>query len=216
MGSAIRLTCFVCGKIYNFPLKFYNLRKHRAPEAKDYCSQLCFHKSKFKKQKVNCSNCFEEFHKSAAQLKKTKRNFCSKSCAATFNNKHKIVGNRRSKLEISLELFISRKFPGLEIKYNEKSIIGSELDIYIPELKLAFELNGILHHKPIYGSRKLSSIQSNDTKKKEACLESGISLIVIDCFETFSEKVARKYFSIVENIITNKLRNRLTVELFVL
>ena len=36
---------------------------------------------------VNCQCCNKEFNKAPSQIKKTKNNFCSKSCAASFNNK---------------------------------------------------------------------------------------------------------------------------------
>jgi len=42
-------------------------------------------------------------------------------------------------------------YPDLVIHFNKKDAINSELDIYIPSLKLAFELNGIFHYEPIFG-----------------------------------------------------------------
>ena len=38
--------------------------------------------------------------------------------------------------------------------------INSELDVYVPSLNLAFELNGIFHYEPIYGEKKLNQILS--------------------------------------------------------
>ena len=38
---------------------------------------------------VNCKSCSKEFNKHLAEIKATKNNFCSRSCAATFNNKGK-------------------------------------------------------------------------------------------------------------------------------
>ena len=43
--------------------------------------------------KVNCKNCNKEFEKTAAEIRKTKNNFCSRSCAASLNNK----GRQRNK-----------------------------------------------------------------------------------------------------------------------
>jgi hypothetical protein len=37
--------------------------------------------------KVNCKNCNEEFDKKPSEIKKTKNNFCTRNCAATYNNK---------------------------------------------------------------------------------------------------------------------------------
>lgn len=36
---------------------------------------------------LNCTTCEKEFNKIPSQVKKTKNHFCSRSCAATFNNK---------------------------------------------------------------------------------------------------------------------------------
>jgi hypothetical protein len=36
---------------------------------------------------VKCENCNKEFNKKSAQIKKTNHNFCSHSCAASFNNR---------------------------------------------------------------------------------------------------------------------------------
>jgi hypothetical protein len=71
-------------------------------------------------------------------------------------------------------------FPSLDIHYNRKDAINSELDIYIPSLKLAIELNGIFHYEPIYDQDKLDQIQNNDHRKFQACAENGISLCIID------------------------------------
>jgi hypothetical protein len=39
------------------------------------------------KQKVNCKECNKEFYKQLCQIKKSKQNFCSRSCSAIFHNK---------------------------------------------------------------------------------------------------------------------------------
>ena len=67
----------------------------------DFCSLKC--KGKFKTLTgttfVNCKNCNVKFKKHINALSKSGNNFCSKSCAATYNNTHKTTGTRRSKLE---------------------------------------------------------------------------------------------------------------------
>jgi len=39
---------------------------------------------------VNCTNCDKEFNKHNSQILKTKNNFCSSSCSATYNNKKRV------------------------------------------------------------------------------------------------------------------------------
>ena len=136
---------------------------------------------------------------------KSKNLFCSHSCAAKYNNTHKTKGCRRSKLEIWLEQKLKEKY-SFEILFNEKNIINSELDIYIPHLKLAFELNGIFHYEPIFGKEKLSQIQNNDNRKFQACLEHDIELCIIDTSQQkyFKEKTSLKYLNIICNIIESR------------
>jgi len=122
---------------------------------------------------------FSEFYKQQKEIKKSKNHFCSRSCSATYNNKNKTYGIRVSKLELFLQEELTKKYQ-YKFHFNRKDAINSELDIYIPELKLAFELNGIFHYEPIYGPEKLNQIQNNDNRKFQACLEHGIELCVID------------------------------------
>jgi hypothetical protein len=125
------------------------------------------------------------------------------SCAATYNNQHKTIGSRRSKLEFWLEEKLKSSYPQLNLIFNEKHMIGSELDIFIPELCLAFELNGIFHYKPIYGEEKLSQIQNNDLAKAKACCNIGINLHVIDTSSQnrFKQSTSDEYLTIIKKAI---------------
>lgn len=112
--------------------------------------------------KKNCKNCCKK-------LTDSKKTFCNSSCSATYNNTHKKHGCRRSKFEKYCEEQLSKDFPELTIEYNQTSLINYELDIYIPSLKLAFELNGIFHYEPIYGKTLLEKTQSRDKQKILSC-----------------------------------------------
>lgn len=162
-------------------------------------------------QNYECSSCKSNFMSKITSCKKNKsgNRFCSRSCSTTYNNKHKIKGNRRSKLEIYLEDKLIELYPNLEIHFNRKDAINSELDIYIPSLNLAFELNGIFHYEPIFGKDKLKSITNNDNRKYQACIENQIELCIIDTSKLnyYKEKNAIPYLEIVSNIINSKLSN---------
>ncbi len=138
----------------------------------------------------------------------SKNNFCSQSCAAIYNQSHKTHGYRRSKLEIWLEVELNKLYPSLEIHFNRKDAINSELDIYIPSLKLAFELNGIFHYEPIYGEEQLKKIKNNDTRKYQACLERGIELCIIDTskIKYFKESTSKPILDIISKIINDKIK----------
>lgn len=148
---------------------------------KFYCSRECSHTSTKTKENVSCANCGISFLKLVNQILKTKNNFCSKSCAATFNNKHKKYGTRRSKMEVLIEEMLKTDFPDLKFKANAKDEIGSELDFYFPDLKLAIQINGIFHYMPIYGQEKLDSIRRLDKEKRKLCKKIGIKLVEINC-----------------------------------
>lgn len=172
----------------------------------NFCSRSCKELSEKTKQNVQCLNCNTLFEKLPKEIKKTTNHFCTRSCAASYNNKNKTTGNRRSKLEIWLEEELTTLYPNLHIDYNKKDAIGSELDIYIPSLNLAFELNGIFHYEPIYGSDKLNQIQENDISKSKACLDNKIDLCIIDSsgLKYFKPSNAQTYLDIIVNIINQR------------
>ena len=75
-------------------------------KGRNFCCYDCYGEYQRKDQKNNikeCTNCGKKFYKRPAEQKKTKNHFCSRSCAATYNNTHKKFGIRRSKLEKWLE-----------------------------------------------------------------------------------------------------------------
>lgn len=191
-------TCNSCKSLYNV--------KHGHVYEHNFCSRKCF--SLFQKTsiKVYCKQCNKQFFKKPNQIKKTNNNFCSRSCSAKYNNTHKKIGTKRSKLEIWIEKQLINLYPNLNIHFNRKDAIGSELDIYIPSLKLAFELNGIFHYEPIHGAEKLSQIQNNDKNKFQKCQENKISLHILDTssLKIFKEDRAKKYLELIIKTIEMK------------
>lgn len=154
---------------------------------------------------VSCTVCSKTFSRTKAQIRQSKsgRQFCSQSCAATYNNAHKTTGTRRSKLEVYLEQQLRTELPSLELICNGKDAIGSELDFYFPQLRLAIEFNGIFHYEPIYGTDKLERIQTNDQQKSIACLAAGIEFCTIDTstVKRITQVVKERYWNIVKNLV---------------
>lgn len=169
-----------------------------------YCSKQCSHKAQDTRQTITCITCGKTLIR--AKKKITQHTFCSRQCSGKYNAANKSHGYSRSKLEIWLEQKIKAEFPNLSVICNNRDIINSELDLYIPSLKLAFELNGIFHYEPIYGFDTLYKIQNNDTRKFQACLDHGIELCIIDSSQQkrFTEKSSEKYFEIIRTVISQK------------
>lgn len=186
------------------------LRGDKGRGSYEYCSLECFRKYYRENVyylfniNVECRNCGAKFSKTKAEINKSPNNFCTKSCAVTFNNKNKARGIRRSKLEKLIEEKLLEVYD-FEIHFGRKDAIGSELDIYIPSLKTAFEINGIFHREPIFGQEKLGQIQANDRQKELKCFELGIELVVLDdTMKHFNEQSALRYFNVICSILNRK------------
>ncbi len=209
-GSKLSLKCYYCHNTFFKEKKFIlqvinNIKKNNC----QYCNRDCHDKAQITKQKVICKQCNKEFIKKQKEIKKSKsgNHFCSQSCAGTYNTTHKTHGTRRSKLENWLEEQLTLLYPNLQINFNKKDAIESELDIYIPSLKLAFELNGIFHYEPIYGQDKLNQIKNNDHRKFAACIEKKISFCIIDTSNQkyFKISTSQKYLDIIVDILKRHL-----------
>ena len=118
----------------------------------------------------------------------------------TFCNK---IGKKYSNLEKKLLDFIKENYIG-ELIINNRSIISPyELDIYLPELKLAFEFNGLYWHNEINKPNDYHKI------KTDLCLEKEIQLIHI-----YEDDWNIKQ-DIIKSMVLNKLhkiKNNISIE----
>lgn len=203
--------CLVCDSTF-FTTKDLIKRslKPNPRHKNNYCSRVCQQKSRISDDTFNttsCATCGIEVTKKVSASKRHKNTFCSHSCSTKHFNKNKTHGTRRSKLEVWLEERLTILYPNLPIDFNKKDAVGSELDIHIPSLNLAIEINGIFHYEPIYGIDKLGKIQENDISKSKACHDAKIDLCVIDASgqKYFKVSSSKKYLDIINQIIKERL-----------
>jgi hypothetical protein len=163
--TKITCVCDHCKKEFLKSQRDINTSK-RIGRTSMFCSRKCWYTHNSKTITRSCDQCGKSIVRRPCFFDKNKSgNFCSRSCSTKYQNSHKTAGYRRSKLEIYIESQLKIDFPELNILANDISTINAELDIFLPELKLAFELNGIFHYEPIYGHDKLERTQNNDQQK---------------------------------------------------
>ena len=203
------LMCYTCSKtFFRRRGEIISLLNGNPKNSLQFCSQACKFKARVKKKKMECKNCQIVVERVPSAI--LNNVFCSHACSATYNNKHKKYGFRRSKIEFFMEKKLRETFQTLEIVFNDKTAIGSELDVFIPILNLAFEFNGIFHYIPIYGIEKLEKIQNNDAEKQKECKKLNISLFQVDIssIKHFKESKCLVFWEYVEKIINSSLTHR--------
>lgn len=115
---------------------------------------------------------------------------CSYSLIKSYARKfgcYNLINHSKSTFEIKIREWIEANYPELKVEYNNKRLIKNpinkncfELDVYIPERKLAIEFNGNYWHDDewIQKSRQMSAKEYHETKQR-ACQEKGIKLVYI-------------------------------------
>ena len=113
-----------------------------------------------------------------------------------------LVTSGRSQAEEIVIAMLRLAFPGIKIVRNDKSILGrQEIDIHIPAYKIAIEVDGITHSKPIYGQVRFEESLARDRKKEVKLDELGFKLYRIDIGPIEKEKL----FSFIKNHMTTSL-----------
>lgn len=204
--------CEVCSSEFSSTKKYVRralgITKHPRRPSLKYCSRSCMSKGKMTGNYVKCCVCEKEVYRNIKELvNESNRFFCSYSCKGIDWNRNKDFGTNRSKIEIWIEEELKGKYD-FEIIFNDRSVVIDkyELDIYIPSLKMAFELNGIFHYEAIFGDDRLKITKERDLLKVNECLKKGIDLIVIDITDSkkFDKVKDKKYLDYIIKEINNK------------
>lgn len=115
-----------------------------------------------------------------------------------------------------MEQQLTDRYPSVEFLWNNRTVLdGLELDVYVPLLNIAFELNGIFHYEDVFGVERLEHTQNKDRTKYQRCIEKKISLCVIDTtsMKYFKEDKASKFLNIVTDVLDERLAEANRVEL---
>ncbi len=205
MTTYIKCVCSQCSITFERHRKqFYKLKRTSNVFCNKKCSSLFRANSKI----YQCSQCGQNTKPIVpSQISETGNVFCNHSCSATYHNTHKTKGYRRSKLEIWLEEELRQKYTVLDLYCNKIDSINAELDIHFPKLRIAFELNGIFHYKPIYGHKKLLQTQTTDNKKLQLCLNNNIELHILDVskIKHLTQQIKNNYLNLISTMVDNKI-----------
>lgn len=87
-------------------------------------------------------------------------------------------------------------FPDYKIIYHYRPdfLKGLEIDVFIDELKIGFEYQGIQHFKPIKhfgGEKSYNDLRSRDKLKRKICEDTGLKLVYITYKEDISESLIK-------------------------
>ena len=121
-SDLLPLKCEHCGKTFYVQKKLITHELNNLRGRCKFCSMDCFYESKKTRIKVNCGKCGKELEikKSVYNDSKTKRFFCSQSCAASFNNAERGAMNEETKEKIKQSLKQHYKTLGRQANLEQK------------------------------------------------------------------------------------------------
>ena len=202
----LQLKCGYCNN--SFLRKKCQILDNIKNKTNPFCCRQCYYNSMKTKITCKCKHCNTIIIKNPFEINKYKNIFCSQKCKGKYYSQFN-KAFRRSKLEKWLETQLIKTFPDLPIHFNDRKTIKQlELDIYIPLLRLAFEINGPCHYEPIFGTDNFKKIQDRDKQKLIECYKNDIELCIINTRQqrNFTEKTSQKYFKIIKTLIGTNIK----------
>jgi very-short-patch-repair endonuclease len=115
---------------------------------------------------------------------------------------NELVGIGRSQAEELCIALLRINFKKIKIERNDKSVLGrQEIDIHLVDYKIAIEIDGITHSKPIFGATRFAESQERDARKEIRLAELGFLLYRIDIGPIEKENM----YSFLKTYMTTKL-----------
>lgn len=113
-----------------------------------------------------------------------------------------------SKIGSKLERFLHKELinVGYTVEMHKDHLLANEqlhLDLLLPTLGVAIEVDGISHDKPIWGNKALSRTKKSDQQKDGLILQNGMIIIRIKYSKTLSGYRQRQIFKKLLNHIEN-------------
>lgn len=134
-----------------------------------YCSLACTRLARRKRTIRTCAVCLKPYHVRPWEVASKRKVACSRQCASRIGS---------SQTETLLGTYI--ECLGCTFIRNDRTILdGLEIDIVLPDHKIAIEVNGPTHYRPIYGKAKYDRTRSNDVKKKELLRRLGFTMLCV-------------------------------------
>lgn len=175
--KTLKLKCLCCGEPFFVSANMINEQYQCVGRENRYiyCSLQCAGVAKRKGVTVKCDWCGKEFTKTPTTM--TEKNFCCAECRKEYfrRNPQRII---RSRMELITEEFLKMAYPMLHLKCNDHVILdGSEMDIFIEELKMDVEIHGKQHYSnnTSFGYN-LDKTKERDETRRSKCKEQGILL----------------------------------------
>lgn len=106
---------------------------------------------------------------------------------------HKKIGEAWTS-ETILYYIVKKLYPNYTIKrhYRPNFLDGLELDVYVDELKIGIEYQGVQHYKPVKhwgGKDALEKVKARDKKKSELCRQNDITLVYFEYNEGLNDEI---------------------------
>jgi len=198
--SIITAICEMCGKETEIRIHKYYENVGRG----GYYSCKSCSREKFKKTCVEKFGFDNPMKNEEVKNKSFNTNFKKYGVKTTLQSKmcNPIFYTFVSNKETEIFNFIKGNYDGKIITSDTKVLNGKELDIYLPDINLAIEFDGLYWHNEINKPDR-----NYHLKKTEMCIKKGIELIHI-----FEDEYIYKY-DIIKSILLNKL-NKTTNKIF--